>query len=320
MKGHMRLLTACLICIGAGSNQAVAQGVGSAGAQVLQFVAGSRASAFSGAYVGADGDAESLFYNPAGIASLRYGAALSYETYVEQIALGSFGGVARVGNVSVGLGAIFLDGGEVVEVLPDPEFGGNRGIATDRTFSASEIAARLSAAMPVGDRLRIGASAGMVSSSLADQSRSAPVFDIGAQYLFSFATVGAALRNIGGALSGDDIADADLPMEARVGAAFQRALPDGLSLTVHTDLVARLAEHTGGIIIGAEGGWQTSEQRPIGAVARVGYSAAEGEGGLGALRFGAGLAMTSLALDYTYQNLEFFGSVHRFGLRWSIPR
>jgi hypothetical protein len=297
-----------------------AQGVGTAGAQVLQFIAGSRAPAMSGAYTAADGDIDALFYNPAGIATLRYGAGLSYETYVEEIALGSFGGVVRLGRMTVGLGGVYLNGGEIIEVLPDPDFGGNRGIATDRTFSASEIAARLSLAVPIGERLRVGASAGMVSSSLADESRSAPVFDLGAQYDFSIATVGAALRNIGGSLSGGDLANADLPMEGRLGAAFRFTRADGLGATLHTDLVARLAEGSAGLLVGAEAGWLASADHALGAVARVGYSAAEGAGGLGAVRLGAGLTMTSLALDYTFQNLEFFGAVHRFGLRWAVPR
>src|SRR5688572_23966022 len=108
-----------------------AQGVGTTGAQVLQFVAGSRASAMAGAYTAADGDADALFYNPAGIVTMRMGGALSYETYVEQIALGSFGGVVRVGRFSVGLGGVYLNGGDVIEVVPDPAFGGNRGIPTN---------------------------------------------------------------------------------------------------------------------------------------------------------------------------------------------
>jgi hypothetical protein len=93
-----------------------------------------------------------------------------------------------------------------------------------------------------------------------------------------------------------------------------------LGLTVHTDLVARLTEQSAGIVIGVEGGWQAGAQRALGAVARFGYSAAEGDGGLGALRLGAGLTMAHLSIDYTYQNLDLFGGVHRFGLRWSVPR
>ena len=297
-----------------------AQGTGTTGAQVLQFVAGSRASAMAGAYVAADGDADALFYNPAGIVTMRMGASLSYETYVEEIALGSFGGVARLGRFSVGLGAVYLNGGDIIEVVPDPVFGGNRGIATERTFSASEVAARLSLGMPIGEQLRVGASAGLVSSSLADASRSAPIFDVGAQYDFSRATIGVSLRNMGGAMSGDELADADMPMEGRVGAAVRFEQGNGIGVTLHSDLIARLAEGTAGIVFGAEAGWQNIAQQSLGAVGRVGYSAAEGDGGLGALRLGGGLTMMNLALDYTFQNLEHFGAVHRFGLRWTVPR
>jgi hypothetical protein len=146
------------------------------------------------------------------------------------------------------------------------------------------------------------------------------VFDIGAQYDFTLATVGLAVRNIGGALSGGEMADADLPMEARLGAAIHLARADGIGVTLHSDLIARLAEGTAGLVIGAEAGWMRDQQHALGAVARIGYSAAEGDGGLAALRFGGGLAMMNLALDYTFQNLEHFGAVHRFGVRWTVPR
>jgi hypothetical protein len=43
-----------------------AQGVGTTGAQVMQLPAGARAAALSGAYTAASGDADVLFYNPAG--------------------------------------------------------------------------------------------------------------------------------------------------------------------------------------------------------------------------------------------------------------
>jgi hypothetical protein len=54
----------------------------------------------------------------------------------------------------------------------------------------------------------------------------------------------------------------------------------------------------------------------IGAVARIGYNGVEGDGALGALQLGAGLTLSDFAIDYAFQNYEFFGALHRFGVRW----
>ena len=294
-----------------------AQGAGAAGAQILQFSAGSRAAAFSGAYTANTGDADVLFYNPAGAASFRLAGALSFETMVQDVSLSSLAGAARVGPVTVGLSGLFLDAGSINEIVPDEAFGGTTGRATGSTVSSSEGVARLTIAVPVNERLRIGVAGGFISSSIANQSSSAPVFDIGAQYDFSAITVGAALRNVGSSLSIADLRAADLPTEARVGAAFQLSRADGLGVNVHSDLVARLQEGGAGILLGAEAGYLPGSARAVGAVARVGLSPTEGDGAIGALKFGAGISYANVGIDYTYQSFDVLGGVHRFGVRWS---
>jgi len=302
------------------NTQAQAQGAGATGAQVLQFPAGSRAAGFSGAYAGATGDADVLFYNPAGAASLRLGAALAFETLVEDMTLSSLAGAVRVGKFTLGVSGLFLDAGEIAEVVPDPDFGGSTGRPTGLNVSASEAVARFGIALPVNDRLRLGAAAGFTSSSIANLSSSAPMFDLGAQYDLSFGTIGLAVRNLGGALSAGGLEDAELPTEARLGTALQFARADGLGVTIHSDLIARLRESSTGLLFGAEAGYLPSAIRSFGAVARIGFSAADGADALAPLRLGAGVSLSNLALDYTYQSFDFFGATHRFGLRWSVAR
>src|SRR5262245_55813372 len=115
-----------------------AQGAGSAGAQILQFSAGSRASAFSGAYTASSEGSDVLFYNPAGAAALRIAGAISFETMVQDVTLSSFSGALRLGPVTVGLSGMFLDAGTVDVLVPDPNFGGSTGIATGANASATE--------------------------------------------------------------------------------------------------------------------------------------------------------------------------------------
>ncbi len=293
-------------------------GAGTAGATVLQLPAGSRAPALSGAYVGVAGDADALFYNPAGVAGIRAAASLSYQRHVEDIGLASAAGAFRAGRVVIGASLLLLDYGNIDEIVPDDDFGGQTGRPTGNTVSASELAARASAAMMfLQDRLHVGVAAGLVSTDLAGASRSAPFLDAGVQYVLPRVTLGAALRNFGGAMTGESLADAPLPKELRVGGSVALPTTGGLGATLAADLITSLEEGTTGIAMGIEAGLLPDGAAGVGAVGRVGYDAGTGEDGLGALRLGGGLSLGPVAVDYTYQRYDFFGSIHRFGVRWS---
>jgi hypothetical protein len=285
---------------------------GATGAQVLQFLPGSRAASLSGAYTAVAGDADALFYNPAGLAPLRRAATLSYESYVADVAFGSLGAATRVGSFTLGAAVAFLNAGDVREVIPDPEFGGNTGTETGATVSASESALRLVAARPFADgRLRAGAAIGFVATALAEQRQTAPIADLGAQYDVGPATLGVSLRNLGTGLSGD--ADDDLPTEARIGAATQLLRAGAGMISASAELVGRLGEGSLTFAGGIEAGLPATDARPFAVLARLGLDAESHQ--LGALRAGASLGFKDISLDYTFQQLDYFGSVHRFGVR-----
>ncbi len=290
---------------------------GATGAQVLQFLPGSRAAALSGAYTAIAGDADAIFYNPAGIASLRRAATLSYESYVADVAYGSLGAATRLSSFTIGASVAFLNAGDIREVLPDPVFGGNTGIETGETVSASESALRLVAALPLLDgRLRAGAAIGFVATSLAEQHQTAPIADLGAQYDVGPATLGISLRNLGTDLSGD--AEDELPTEARFGASTQIARPGVGVLNATAEIVSRLREGSITFAGGVEAGLPGTDARPFALLARFGFDAESNQ--LGALRAGASLGFKEVAFDYTFQQLDHFGTVHRFGLRINRQR
>lgn len=295
-----------------------AQGAGTAGAQVLQLPAGGRAAGLSGAYAAADGDADVVFYNPAGLASLQLAAGASYQRHVESVRLGSGAGALRLGGVVLGFGVAYLDAGDITVVEPDARFGGERGTSTGRVASAREAAARLAVAVPlVARRMRVGAAAGFVSSELDEVGRSAPVLDAGVQYLATpFLTIGAAVLNLGPSLSGDAAADAPLPTEIRTGVLVELEPAAGLGVVASLDLAHRFEEGATIVAAGLEAGLVPGAARPFGAVARIGYDAGTGGDGLGPLRLGGGVSLRGIAVDYTYQSLDFFGAVHRIGVRW----
>lgn len=310
-------VTVCLVAgalaLGAGALRG--QDAGRTGAAVLQLPAGARAAALSGAYSAAAGDADVLFYNPAGAAALGTAVSASYLRHVLDIRATTAAGAVRLGPLTLGAATALLDAGEVRVVEPDPQYGGERGRETGERASASESATRLAVALPLrGGRIRLGAAAGYVSSDIAGAARAAAVFDLGAQLALERVTLGAALRNLGGALAGDGLDDADLPTEARAGLRFEAARAATLGATLSADLVSRAGGGTW-LAAGVEAGLLPAAGR-IGAVGRIGWDGGAGDGGLGGLRLGAGLSLGEVAVDYAYQDLDLFGPVHHIGVRW----
>lgn len=297
----------------------LAQGAGSAGAEILKLVPGARAAALAGAYTAATADADGVFFNPASAGWLGRAASAGYQVYVEDVSIGSASAAYDLGRIVLTGGLVFLDAGSIEEVIPDPDFGGQTGQPTGETVSATESAARVGAAMRLlDDRVSVGAVAGLISSDLAGISRSAAFFDIGAQYRLAALTFGASLRNMGGDLDSEGWGGASLPSELRLGATYSRPLGGGYGAAATGDLVRGLAEETTGFALGIEGGLMPTDAG-ITAVLRAGIELGEAEEHLGRLRFGGGVAYRGLGLDYTVQAFDFLGTIHRIGIRWTAP-
>jgi hypothetical protein len=166
--------------------------------------------------------------------------------------------------------------------------------------------------MPLRDgRLRLGGSVGLLSFGMAEVSRQTLIADVGAQYDVASFTLSAALRNFGGNMAGDP-----LPTELRVGTMVPLTSSAGFGVNAFADVISRVRESSLGLAAGLEAGIMPRTVGDIGAVARVGYDAEADQ--LSSLRFGAGVTLQSLSLDYAYQNFDFVGGVHRFGLRWTV--
>lgn len=303
-----------LLCAALLASPLHAQSAGKTGAQVLQFNAGARAGALSGAYTAALGDADVMFYNPAGIAGGRRGASVGLEKFSSDVMFGSIAGYTQLNGFAVGASIAYLDAGDIAEVVPDADFNGSLGTPTGARLSASESVARLSTALNAG-AFRLGASVGLVSSAIAEVNEHAAFADVGAQYDVASITLSASLRNLGGKLSGPS--KDPLPAELRVGAAVPFGMSSGIGVTAFADVISRLNESSLAFAAGIEAGLIPHAPSDIGVVARIGY---DGESnGLAPLHFGAGVKLRALSIDYAYQNLDFIGAVHRLGVRWYMP-
>lgn len=288
------------------------------GAHVLSMPAGSRAPGLAGAMTADHEGADVLFYNPAGGAVLQAAVTAAYQSHVVDITYVGGAGAYRIGRVVIGASAAFLDFGRIDVLVPDPNFGGQTGRRTGNTATAAEATGRLVLAAPLlAGKLRVGVAGGFVTTRIAEEARSSAVFDAGAQVDAGPIALGLALRNVGPDLKGHTLADTPLPSEARLGLQYRWRRSDGLGATAGADAIHRFGADETALAAGIEAGLLPSSTG-IGAVARLGWSGAGGD--IGRLRLGGGVSVGRFALDYTHQDFDAFGGVHRFGLRWSGPR
>ena len=306
-----RALAACLTMIAAARLDAQA---GASAAIVLELPASARAMALGNAYAAIGGDEAALFYNPAGLATIeRAAGGLSVQRHLASSTLASLAVAASAGPGTIALGLQVLDYGSEPEVVPDPAYGGERGITTGADVSAQDLAVSLGYAATVG-RLRVGATGKFVRQRVADRSGGVAAFDVGiAGDLARGLTIGAALQHLGPDLAVAGVA-APLPRQLRVAAMMPLPSAGPVALSATAQLTRPRESDmlpSGGI----EAAWRSSNG--VRFVARAGAAARPDESAASALTFGAGLAARHLALDYAWQGYETVGgAVHRLGVRW----
>ena len=262
-----------------------------------------------------------LIHCPAGLALIK-GTALSvsYERYLVDSWLASAALAVRIRKFDLGFGIHILDFGSDSAYVPDPAFGGDRGLATGATIGAYD-------ALGVGTltyrrgflsfgvsfkALREHVGAGGATSDNA----SAFGADVGiAAAFFDIAALGVVVQNVGAAVHGATSARAPLPRATRVGFTINIVDPQGTARLLTTaEWVGRAAGESYWIF-GFEGGVVS---RGVGLLGRLGVLA--GRGGSSDLRspvFGGGLVFHDLRLDYAYQGVDVLGSgLHRMTVGW----
>lgn len=322
------LLPAALLAGPAAMPAAAQAGAGTATGAVLQMPAGSRAAGLGGAFTAGDGG-DVLFYNPAGAARHAAAAAASYQRHVMDVGFSSVGGAVRLRWLAIGATFSVLDYGSIDETVPDPAFGGQRGIETGEVLSANDAVARAMIAVPLlRDRLALGAAFGLYWSTLAESVRTVEIFDLGAQLrIRPDLVVGTAFRHGGGQLEGASLGSADLPAELRAGVAWTRHRPFalGASAALHADLIMPRYEAPTTAAVGVEIASAADAPlgvlagQPVGAALRLGFNGAPGSDAVGRFHAGAGITVDGVAVDYTLQPMGDLGMAHRFGIRWT-PR
>ena len=278
---------------------------GLTGAAFLKQPVGARATALAESCAAASGDAESFFWNPAGLASLkRPEVSASYDSLLEtsySSAL-SFGAPAGPGVAGA---TLLYHSQAAVEAFT--EVGDPAG-----SFTPSDLAASVGWARSNGAD-SFGAAFKLIQQKLAGRSATGWAVDLGWQVkdgsTLGEAPVdfGFAVRNLGSPIALGPTAD---PLPLLIDAGLQwRSTP-----LASTFLDAHLpVDHAPYASIGQE--FRRSAQDATFAL-RFGYSMARRSdlGGLAGFSAGVGMLLGSLRLDYAWVPLGDLGTTHRVSL------
>ena len=285
---------------------------GTAGYSFLNLPIGARATAMGQAFGSVPNDVQGLAYNPASLATMA-ASQLSFQhmAYIEDVTQESilFGHAGRQEALSWGVSSNYLRVANITRTLATLPSTGD-GYTETGTFSTYDMALGLSAAGPVTEDLKAGATVKVIHESLADASSSAGAVDLGIVYRLNDEhswNLGAAVQNAGFASRFADAA-VKLPTSLRAGLSGQPFAQWLLS----TDYVKRV-DTNGEFDVGAE----VTPRRFLSM--RLGYRYAltrQDLGGLSEFSVGIGLRFKRMSFDYAFIPLGDLGMTHRISVNF----
>ncbi len=186
------LLTLCLTTAYAGNSKRI----GTAGGQELLIPVGSRGTALGGAVIANCWGVESIFWNPAGLASLEGTEAMfSHQPYLVSGINVNFGGIATTveGFGTIGFSAKVVSLGDMMETTNEFPDG------TGRTFSPSLAVLGLTYAKQLTANVAFGATGMFIRESIFEANATGAAFDVGFIYdpRWNGLKMGFAIKNYG---------------------------------------------------------------------------------------------------------------------------
>jgi len=161
----------------------------------LKLTGNARSAAMGDAYSAVGNDLSAVFYNPAGITQIeRYAITASYLKWIIGSQMGSFAIGAKTSAATFALNFAYF-ATEEFEETTSAQPGG-----TGRMVTAGDLAAGLTIAKQVTDKLSVGGNIRWVQEDLDLQSYSSIDLDFGTLFYTGFRStrLGMSLRNLGG--------------------------------------------------------------------------------------------------------------------------
>lgn len=283
---------------------------GTAGAEFLRIPVGARETALGGAFSAASADANSVFYNPAGLGASGTEVSYSYNNYLPGVSQHWLAGAAPSAGGVFGFAVNYLD----VDSFDSYDASDNR----TGSVSAYGLAAYLGygRSLHTGSRhfpgLRLGAAVKYISERLASSRAFGYGLDAGLQLQSGLKglSLGLAAENLAASRLEFISAGARPARTLKAGAAYAAgSATDDVSALVALD-AAFPADGSAYLAAGVE----TLLYRTI--ALRAGYTAF-GDISSG-LSFGLGLELRGrrrdIRLDYSFASSYDLGNVHKFGI------
>ncbi len=328
-----RFAVACLavlLIVAAGPVYPQNANLGTAGAQFLKIPVGGRASALGGAFVSNANDASAVFWNPAGITSVKSsGLLFAYSQWWATVQLNHAAYVQSledIGTFAVSATILSMDAMDVT-TEDQPE-------GTGETFDAGDLMIGVSYARKLTEDFGVGITAKFVQQRIWNEKATGVAFDIGTQYRIGFRdlTIGMSMMNFGGDMSYDglDLAvdypvnpknittrmapahltpdDYPLPLHFQVGISMSPYMSDDFSVLVAAD-VTHPNDNQERLNAGIE--LTIMKQFFLRGGYRFGYDTDRAS-------FGAGVAAplggANLTFDYSYMTYDLLPNISRFSV------
>jgi hypothetical protein len=328
-----RLAYACIITVlSAMTLHAQNANLGTAGALFLKIPVGARPAALGGAFTSCGESPDALFWNPAGVVSVKGSAlAVSHEEWWAGSRLNHAAFVQSFPDIgSFGLSFTSMSMDKIaVTTEEDPE--GTSG----QTFDAQDLMLGISYARQLTDDFSVGLTAKYVHQRIWNENASGVAVDIGTLYRIPFRdlTLGMSVTNFGGDLSfegRDLLVDYDvnsgnsterllpaqieaegypLPLHFQVGLSVSPYISDELSVLVAADVV-HPNDNDEIVCAGIEA--KVFQRLALRGGYRFGDDTARWSAGVGASVPAGG--NVNVGFDYAYVAYDLLPAVHRFGI------
>ncbi len=288
---------------------AVAQAADVQDPVVLQFPASIRSAGFNGAGVALVGNAGALFFNPAGLATIRHVAvegALQSGPFAGELSTVAI--AWRVRQFDLGFGVNYFD----YDNSPGPTGGFTTPAGTP--VDARELLAVGSLVYRFG-LIAVGGSGKWVSRDIDGVSETGYSADLGmAIAFFDIMAIGFSVQNIAGNWS--NTSNLRMSRLSRFGFTMNYVDPQGTFRLLSTIEWQWMAGRRQRFVLGGEGGIVVSG---VGVVGRVGFGTRPEPTTRAAVTYGASLELGAMDVDFAYDPNDLFNDPsRRIGVRIAI--
>lgn len=340
-----------MVSAGVGYGQQRPFRVGTTAANFLEIGVGSAATAMGEAYVAVANNVSAIYWNPAGLSTIRNNQAqIMYQPWVVDVN-NIFGGVVfnvpQIGNFAVGVTQVGYGEMEVTTLAQQD--------GTGEKYSASEYAFSLSYARNITEWFSFGASGKYIGSQIWHMSASSIALDLGVLIATNFFTptgdrndglkIGMSISNYGTRLQYDgidllnpiDIIPGDAGNYADVPGQFRPGLWElpqifriGIAIKPFTNRIQQLTlaldvlhpnNNSESMNVGAE--YQLNLPGSGSLFLRSGYKALFMDQSSYGLTMGGGLKLSlmgnqALTVDYAFKYMGLLGDVHAYTIGYTF--